>query len=110
MLIIFQRLISLPHDTSIMGSLGPLVPSSRSFKEKEMAAHSSILTWRIPWTEEPGGPQSMVLQELDLTYQLNRPHHILIRGEGTVFFFTYPNDQLSCLVLSHGHVSWRVSM
>ena len=56
MLIIFQRLISLPHDTSIMGSLGPLVPSSRSFKEKEMAAHSSILTWRIPWTEEPGRP------------------------------------------------------
>ena len=27
--------------------------------EKEMAAHSSILTWRIPWTEEPGGSQSM---------------------------------------------------
>ena len=26
--------------------------------EKEMAAHSSILAWRIPWTEEPGGPQS----------------------------------------------------
>ena len=23
--------------------------------EKEMATHSSILTWRIPWTEEPGG-------------------------------------------------------
>ena len=78
--------------------------------EKEMATHSSSLAWEIPWTEEPGGPQSMVLQELDLTYQLNRPHHILIRGEGTVFFFTYPNDQLSCLVLSHGHVSWRVSM
>ena len=27
--------------------------------EKEMATHSSILAWRIPWTEEPGGPQSM---------------------------------------------------
>ena len=27
--------------------------------EKEMAIHSSILAWRIPWTEEPGGPQSM---------------------------------------------------
>ena len=26
--------------------------------EKEMAAHSSILTWRIPWSEEPGGLQS----------------------------------------------------
>ena len=29
--------------------------------EKEMATHSSILTWRIPWTEEPGGLQSMGL-------------------------------------------------
>ena len=27
--------------------------------EKEMATHSIILAWRIPWTEEPGGPQSM---------------------------------------------------
>ena len=29
--------------------------------EKEMAAHSSILAWEIPWTEEPGGLQSMGL-------------------------------------------------
>ena len=29
--------------------------------EKEMATHSSILPWRIPWTEEPGGLQSMGL-------------------------------------------------
>ena len=27
--------------------------------EKEMAAHSSTLAWRIPWTEEPGGLQSV---------------------------------------------------
>ena len=27
--------------------------------EKGMAAHSSILAWRIPWTEEPGGPKSI---------------------------------------------------
>ena len=32
--------------------------------EKEMASHSSILAWRIPWTEEPGGLQSMGLQRL----------------------------------------------
>ena len=32
--------------------------------EKEMATHSSILAWRIPWTEEPGGLQSMVLQRV----------------------------------------------
>ena len=31
--------------------------------EKEMATHSSILAWRIPWTEEPGGLQSMGRQE-----------------------------------------------
>ena len=32
--------------------------------EKEMATHSSILAWRIPWTEEPGGLQSMRSQKV----------------------------------------------
>ena len=32
--------------------------------EKGMAAHSSILAWRFPWTEKPGGLQSMRLQRL----------------------------------------------
>ena len=31
---------------------------------KGMATHSSILAWRIPWTEEPGGLQSLVLQRV----------------------------------------------
>ena len=31
--------------------------------EKEMATHSSILAWKIPWTEEPGGLQSMGSQK-----------------------------------------------
>ena len=35
--------------------------------EEKMAAHSSILAWRIPWTEEPGRLQSMELQESDMT-------------------------------------------
>ena len=35
--------------------------------EKEMATHSSILAWRIPWTEERGRLQSMGLQVLDMT-------------------------------------------
>ena len=35
--------------------------------EKEMATHSSILAWEIPWTEEPGRLQSMESQELDKT-------------------------------------------
>ena len=32
--------------------------------EKEMATHSSILAWKIPWTEEPGRLQSMVWQRV----------------------------------------------
>ena len=32
--------------------------------EKEMVTHSSILTWKIPWTEEPGRHQSMGLQRV----------------------------------------------
>ena len=35
--------------------------------EKEMATHSSILAWRVAWTEEPGGLQSMGGEELDTT-------------------------------------------
>ena len=32
--------------------------------EEELATHSSILTWKIPWTEEPGGLQSMESQKI----------------------------------------------
>ena len=32
--------------------------------EKEMAIHSGILAWRIPWTKEPGGPQFMGSQRV----------------------------------------------
>ena len=39
-----------------LGQEGPL--------EKEMATHSSILALRIPWTEDPGGLQSMVSQPI----------------------------------------------
>ena len=41
--------------------------------EKEMTTYSSTLAWRILWTEEPGGLQSMGSQESDMTLQLN--HH-----------------------------------
>ena len=35
--------------------------------EKGTAAHSSVLAWRTPWTEEPGGLRYIVLQKLDMT-------------------------------------------
>ena len=40
------------------------IPESRKSLEKGMATHSSILAWRIPWTEEPGRLQSMRLQRV----------------------------------------------
>ena len=46
-----------------LGREGPL--------EKEMATHSSILAWRIPWTEELGGLQSTGRKESDTTEQLH---------------------------------------
>ena len=45
--------------------------------EEEMATHSSILAKEIPWTEEPGGLQSMGSQkESDMTEQLSVPAHV----------------------------------
>ena len=40
--------------------------------EQEVATHSSILAWKIPGTEEPGGLQSMGSKESDMTEKLNR--------------------------------------
>ena len=44
--------------------------------EKGMATHSSILVWRSPWTEEPGGLRSMGLQQVrreGVTHMLGEP-------------------------------------
>ena len=46
--------------------------------EKEMATHSSILAWEIPWTEELGRLQSMGSQELDTTWRLKQ--HTKVHG------------------------------
>ena len=50
-----------------------------------MAIHSSIIAWEIPWTEEPGGLQSMESQELGMTEQLTL----------SLFTFTYCEDTIS---------------
>ena len=48
--------------------------------QKRMATHSSILAWRIPWTEEPGGLLSMGLQ---------RVRHDFATDIFTIFHFQY---------------------
>ena len=52
--------------------------------EKGMATHSSILTWRIPWTEEPGGLQSMRSQRVrhdqsDLAAAMSRRESLIAK-------------------------------
>ena len=54
-----------------------LVLISLAFLEKEMAIHSTILAWRIPWTKEPGGLQ-WGCKELDMTERLTHTHTILM--------------------------------
>ena len=44
-----------------------LIPGSEDPLEEGMATHSSILAWEIPWTEEPGGVQSIDNKESDTT-------------------------------------------
>ena len=58
---------------------------------KGTATHSSILAWRVPWTEEPGGLQSMRLQESDTTERLSTHHNI---AKHTVGLKKMNNEQL----------------
>ena len=48
--------------------------------KKEMAIHSSILAWKIPWTEEPGRVQSMGSKESDMTSRLNHLNQPAFEG------------------------------
>ena len=52
-----------PANAGDAGDMG-LIPGSGDLLEKEMATHSSILAYKIPWTEEPGGLQSMGSQRV----------------------------------------------
>ena len=55
--------------------------------EKEMATHSSILAWEIPWTEEPSGLQSLGLQRVR--------HDLVIKPSPPLF--TYLESALNCV-------------
>ena len=51
------------NPSASVGDVGS-IPGSEDSLEKEMATHSSILTWEIPWIEEPGRLQSMGSQRV----------------------------------------------
>ena len=58
-----------------LGREGPL--------EEEMATRSSLLAWRISWTEKPGGLQARGLHKLDMTLLLN--HHLNLKKKKKPF-------------------------
>ena len=55
--IYFEMLVvnNPPANAGDIRDVGSIPESGRSLLEEGMATHSSILAWRIPWTEEPGG-------------------------------------------------------
>ena len=103
-----QRLKHLPAMWETWGqSLGWEDPL-----EEEIAIHSSILAWRIPWTEELGGLQSMGHKESDMTERLHFLSFFLRFGrplqsmrnfpeENLVPQRRTPNQLLSALSISH---------
>ena len=56
----------MPANAGDVGDAGSIPGWGRS-PEKKMATHSSVLAWKIPWTEEPGGLQSWGRKELEMT-------------------------------------------
>ena len=58
--------LSGKESTCSAGDMGSIF-GQEDLLEKEMATYCSILAWKVPWTEEPGGLQSMRSQELDMT-------------------------------------------
>ena len=76
--------------------------------EKEMTTHSSILAWKIPWTEEPGGLQSMVSQGVGHNWvracEHTRAHthtlfQIVVNACFVFFLILYPQGIITSLYL-----------
>ena len=66
---LLARLLGFPDGSDNKGSVcnagdSSLLPGQEDPLEEGMATHSSILAWRMPWTEEPGGPQFMGSQRV----------------------------------------------
>ena len=69
-----QHNMTNPHVISLVAQMVKRLPTMQEIQvhslgwedllEKEMATHSSTLAWKVPWTEEPGGLQSMGSQRV----------------------------------------------
>ena len=84
--LVFTHFLSLYHVLAMfhLFSLGPSLHLLLliQLSEKAMAPHSSTFAWKIPWTEEPGGLQSMGSLESDTTERLHFHFSLSCIGEG----------------------------
>ena len=74
--------------------------------EKEMETHSSILAWKIPWTEEPGGPQSMGSQKVGHNWVTNTHTHTHTH---VYMYVINAVSQFSCSVVSDSATPWTAA-
>ena len=69
--------------------------------EKEMAAHSSILAWEIPWAEEPGGLQSMGSKKESHTHTHTHTKDGLVTTQPQMIALNFcsppPNQNITCM-------------
>ena len=76
--------------------------------EKEMTTHSSILVWRIPWTEEPGGLSPQGRKELDTTERLHFYFLCLLIFLSNFLHLRFPFPRLQgCISSSFWFCPWR---
>ena len=77
-----------------------LSPSREDPLEKEMAAHSSILAWRIPWREEPGRLQSMGSQRVRHDWATSLTHSLIVVNSSSVI------NSWTWMVLTVSGLTW----
>ena len=58
---------NLPANAGAVGDMGPVTGLGEDLLEEGMAAHSRVLAWEIPWTEEPAGLQPTGGKESEMT-------------------------------------------
>ena len=76
--------------------------------EKEMAIHSSILAWEIPWTEEAGGLQSMELQKVEHDWVSEHACTIRLVIKDQIYFYVILAKQLKLNVIYKSIKIWNI--
>jgi len=75
--------------------------------EEEMATCSSILAWRIPWTEEPGGLQSMGLQRVGHDLATKQQQQDIRVAPGLLFPFVLSSQETMTAWVLYGYYIWE---